>query len=332
VLFFPHGTYILSTTVYIPPGTKFVGEAWSVLMASGSAFQDVNNPRPMIQVGVPGDRGIAQMSSMLFSTYGPQPGAKLLEWNMAGNNNGDCGMWDTHFRVGGAIGTNIEATNCPASDGSSDPVNVCTGAWGLMHITATGSVYMENVWGWTADHDIDEGPQINVYNGRGLLVQSQGPVWMYGTAMEHNVYYQYNLVGANNIYMGVIQTETPYYQPSAKTPFAPNSPTDPSFCNNDSRCNMAYALVINGSSNVWTYGAGLYSFFNVWGQSCLQTSGGPSCQLNLVSITNSKQIYTYALSTYGSVNMLTTAQSSYAAANKNTNTFCSTAVVDLDTF
>lgn len=95
--------------------------------------------------------------------------------------------------------------------------------------------YYVQVWGWVADHDIDKGSNLNVYNTRGLLCESQGPVWMYGTAMEHSVLYQYNLYGAKNIFMGAIQTETPYYQPSKNTPFATTDKRDPPFCTNDAR-------------------------------------------------------------------------------------------------
>jgi glucan 1,3-beta-glucosidase len=28
-------------------------------------------------------------------------------------------------------------------------------AWGVVHIKRTASVYIENMWGWTADHDLD---------------------------------------------------------------------------------------------------------------------------------------------------------------------------------
>lgn len=59
---------------------------------------------------------------------------------------------------------------------------------------------------------MDYDDQINVYNARGLLVESQGPVWMYGTAFEHSLLYQYNLVNAKNVLMSQIQTETPYFQ------------------------------------------------------------------------------------------------------------------------
>jgi glucan 1,3-beta-glucosidase len=28
--------------------------------------------------------------------------------------------------------------------------------------------------------------EVNVFNGRGMLVESQGPVWLYGTSVEHS--------------------------------------------------------------------------------------------------------------------------------------------------
>jgi len=333
VLYFPHGIYLIKDTVYLPPGTRLVGEAWSVLMAAGAGFNDSNNPKPMLKVGNAGEMGVAQLMDFVISTQGPQPGAKLVEWNMHDPMGmpGSCGVWDVHFRIGGADGTNINPTNCPSNDGTNSPASSCTGAWGLFHITPTGSCYLENMWGWTADHDIDHGSQINVYNGRGFLCESQGPVWMYGTAMEHNVLFQYSLVGAKNIFMGMIQTETPYYQPSMNTPFMTSDPRDPQFCTGDKRCQMSLALNINSSSNVFLYGAGLYSFFNVWGQTCLHTTGGPSCQLEMVKIRDSKNIYVYALNTYGSVYMLTQMET-YSQASANANTFCSTAIVDLNLF
>jgi hypothetical protein len=57
--------------------------------------------------------------------------------------------------------------------------------------------------------------------------------------------------GARNVYMGMIQTETPYFQPAANTPFLDKASsvlaahsTDPTFCTGDSRCNMAYAVSV----------------------------------------------------------------------------------------
>jgi hypothetical protein len=61
-----------------------------------------------------------------------------------------------------------------------------------------------------ADHDIDAPPdgtttsstQIDIYSGRGILIESQGPTWFYGTASEHSVLYQYQLLGPKNIWLG----------------------------------------------------------------------------------------------------------------------------------
>lgn len=39
-----------------------------------------------------------------------------------------------------------------------------------------------------SDLDLSNHEQISIYNGRGILIESaDGPVWMYGTASEHNV-------------------------------------------------------------------------------------------------------------------------------------------------
>ncbi len=38
-----------------------------------------------------------------------------------------------------------------------------------------------------------------------MLIESQGgPVWMYGTASEHCILYQYLLFGAKNVFMGMV--------------------------------------------------------------------------------------------------------------------------------
>lgn len=87
-------------------------------------------------------------------------------------------------------------------------------------MTAQSSAYMENVWVWVADHDLDKisQDQIDIYVGRGVLIESQGPTWLYGTASEHCVLYQYQLSGAKDIVLGMIQTESPYFQPTPKAP------------------------------------------------------------------------------------------------------------------
>ena len=76
------------------------GQVWSQLVASGPYFTDMKNPKPMIQVGKPGDTGSVEISDMLFTSIGPLPGLILMEWNIKGTSPGQVGMWDSHFRIG----------------------------------------------------------------------------------------------------------------------------------------------------------------------------------------------------------------------------------------
>lgn len=80
----------------------------------------------------------------------------------------------------------------------------------LIHITSTASVYLENTWGWVSDHELDlqDHNQINIYNGRGILIESQKPTWLWGTAMEHSMLYNYQVANARDVFMSSIQTET----------------------------------------------------------------------------------------------------------------------------
>lgn len=48
-----------------------VGEAWSVIMGSGSKFSDQNNPHVMVQAGASGSTGILEITDMIFKTAGP---------------------------------------------------------------------------------------------------------------------------------------------------------------------------------------------------------------------------------------------------------------------
>lgn len=71
IIFFDAGVYYVTDTITIPAGTQIVGEAWSVILAGGSNFQDQNNPVPVIQAGAAGSEGLMEISDMLFSTAGP---------------------------------------------------------------------------------------------------------------------------------------------------------------------------------------------------------------------------------------------------------------------
>lgn len=175
---------------------------------------------------------------------------------------------DTHIRVGGAIGSGLQKTECPKLTGSID--RNCIAASLLMHLTPKSSAYIANSWIWVADHDLDviTQDQIDIYSARGVLIESQGPSWLYGTASEHNVMYQYQFSEAKNIVLGMIQTESPYFQttPKAPLPFDIASspfPNDPTFsnCPSDSiTCAVAWAVRIIDSSTVYVPSAGRCSF------------------------------------------------------------------------
>lgn len=330
VLYFDHGAYVISSTVNVPKNIKITGEAWPLIMAKGNAFQNQNSPQPVWRVGQKGDVGTVEISDLIFETIGAQPGAIMMEWNVAGATQGSAAMWDTHFRIGGSAGTKLQSNTCaknPSVTAAANPA--CIGAFLLLHVTSSAAMYLENSWMWVADHELDlsDHAQVNIFNGRGLLIESTQPTWLYGTSVEHSVLYNYNLNGAQNLYMNMIQTETPYFQsnPDATTPFsiqgAYNDPTFSWCAAGDESCKKALGLFINNSVNVLIYGAGLYSFFDNYGQTCLNTN---SCQKDMVVIANS-QVHMYAFSTVGATNMaIDQAGNVLAAQADNTDTFAST--------
>jgi hypothetical protein len=70
-------------------------------------------------------------------------------------------MWDSHFRVGGAIGTELQVAQCPKTVPSI--ATGCMAASMMMHVTANASGYFENVWAWVADHDLDVSNPILIF-------------------------------------------------------------------------------------------------------------------------------------------------------------------------
>lgn len=248
-------------------------------MATGSYWSDINSPKPVLQVGsTSGQSGQVEMSDFVVGTQGSVPGAVLIEWNLASPSGSPSGMWDVHTRIGGFAGSNLQVAQCAKNPGSSTVVSACVAAYMSMHVTSgAAGLYMENTWLWVADHDIEDpsNAQITVYAGRGLLIESTaGPVWLVGTAVEHHVLYNYQFVGASNIFGSEFQTETPYYQPTpnALVPFPVNTALhDPDFstsCTNVAgNCAESWGLRVVNTSNLLVYGAGHYSFFSSYSTS-----------------------------------------------------------------
>lgn len=95
-----------------------IGEAWSTIMATGTAFANASSPQVAIQVGAPGSTGIVEISDMIFTTRGPgkpkyahvsgsskltctiAPGAIVVEWNVhdPSGKQGVAAVWDTVIR------------------------------------------------------------------------------------------------------------------------------------------------------------------------------------------------------------------------------------------
>lgn len=328
ILYFDHGAYIVTDTVKVPKDIKITGEIWPLIMAKGANFANSEAPRPVFQVGQPGDTGAVEMTDLMFETAGPAPGAIMIEWNLKASSQGAAGMWDVHNRIGGSAGTELLVGQCAKQNGTTHDANsACAGAFMMMHVTSSASdVYLENTWFWVADHDLEptaNSAQIDIYNGRGVLIESQGPVWLYGTSSEHSILYNYQLVNASAVYMALIQTETAYFQGN---PVAPAGTTinatysDPTFDGAASKDARTWGLRVVDSKDVFVYGAGLYSFFDDYNQECLATA---DCQNNMVSLENSA-VHLFGLSTKAATNMVTVDGKSQALDSDNRSTFCAT--------
>lgn len=368
ILFIDAGGYVVTSTIYIPAGSRIVGESYPVIFGTGAFFSDVNNPQPVVQVGKPGETGTVEWSDVVVTGRGATSGAIFIQWNLASSGpassppwatrgsqpywgpkwgpgwgqgwghgwgqgqqlSGPSGMFDVHARIGGFAGTNLQIADCPTTPEvftPPAPINTnCICGFMSMHITSSASnLYMENTWFWTADHDIEDPGlrQITIYNGRGLYVApGAGTLWLYGTAVEHHVLYEYQLSGSHDVYMGQIQTETAYYQPNPPAPLpvvpqaAWNDPTFPAFCLNATGFNFTgvntsfsnpcdgYGVRLTGAtSDTLIYGAGLYSFFANYNTTCSAIGSGAACQSKILSIEDRSAVSVYNLNTVGSQSM-----------------------------
>lgn len=101
------------------------------------------------------------------------------------------------------------------------------------------------------------------------------------------MYYQYNFHKARNVFAGMVQTESPYYQPMpvAPEPFRSSVgvlPGDPDYtCSGDDfdGCDSSWAVMITGCHNIFVAGAGLYSWFDTYAQDCSEWFPLPRSQV-----------------------------------------------------
>ncbi|KAJ3932414.1 MAG: glycoside hydrolase family 55 protein [Lentinula lateritia] len=322
IIFLDAGVYLITKTLLIPAGTRLTGEVWSTISATGSYFANQENPQVVVRVGEEGSQGVVEITDILFSTKGAAPGAILVEWNVRDPEGtpAGAGMWDTHFRIGGAAGTELGPKECPPKKGNA---KACTSVFLSLHITEKATAYLESTWIWVADHTLDEDgvSQLEIYAGRGVLSQSLGPVWMLGTS-EHHVIYQYRLVDAKNHYLGLVQTESPYHQPKPAVPYPfslSEAFADPEFPDD---LKSAWSFSVARSENIVVLGAGFYSFFNNYVNSCSHDK--VACQSQITDIDGESSIQLFSVSTVGVQYPISVNQKGVALRKDNINGFAET--------
>ncbi|KAF7596872.1 hypothetical protein BBP40_011917 [Aspergillus hancockii] len=301
ITYFPYGVYIVKETLVIPEGSRIMGEAWPVIAGAGDAFKDASNPKAVVQIGHEGDVGVAEIQDMRFSVAEILPGAKIVEVNIAGSAPGNVALWNTIVTVGGTAETSI-TNSCTNQDTSK-----CMAAFMVLHLTKSSSVYIENFWGWTADHNLDGGPITIISTGRGILVEATKGTWLTGTGSEHHWLYNYNFYNAQNVYAGLLQSESPYMQGEGATQTAPAPWTanaafgDPDFswcAGGDQKCRTSLATNVDGGSNILLYNSAAWAFFNGQWDGNYGTQCDGSCQSNMMRVTNSpSNLVWYSIST-----------------------------------
>ncbi|KAJ7793358.1 pectate lyase superfamily protein-domain-containing protein [Mycena olivaceomarginata] len=219
------GTCIVSSTIKIP---------------TVPVFSDASNPQPVLQVGNPGDKGSVEISDIVV----------FYRWRVCRRDlhrmESHRGCWggrnDVHVRIGGAIGTKIQEHSSDCTSLDLDTLRMFGSGRRTMNLDDPGQ------------------GRINSFTARGIFIDhAPGPVWLVGTRFGarcmlsiFQVFYQYSIVGSQRRHHTISPT------PAPPTPFSTNADwDDPSWGNSGS----AWALTISQSSNVYVYGAGLYSFF-----------------------------------------------------------------------
>ena len=185
-----------------------------MLLADASAPACASAAAPAPLLSVPAASTGVRLVDLLFSSTGDAPGLVFLDWRATAA--APAGLWDVSWRLYHA-----------AAD--------------LFIVTGPGAgVYWEEGWGWVADHDVNTNANLQVLNPRGMTVTGSGPSFLYGTAMEHSVLYQYNFSGTGVVTTIVTQTESEYFSVP---------PT-------------GWAMVHNNAA-VQMYGAGFYNWLCV---------------------------------------------------------------------
>ena len=159
--------------------------------------------------------------------------------------------------------------------------------------------------------------------------------------------YQYEFYNTKNIFMGFIQTETAYYEPHPNASefqsrangisniFGSTDPDFDFFCAGRTHgiCKDGWALRILSTTDILSYGAGLYSFFDNQNVTC-SDAGVETCQTQIFGVDSgspksalgalwdkNSQVRMYNLNTVGAVAMATVDNVDVAFEKDNTGPF-----------
>lgn len=64
ICYFDAGTYVVTSTITIPPGSKVIGESYSVILSSGTFFANAAAPQPVVKVASSGQSGTVEWSDV----------------------------------------------------------------------------------------------------------------------------------------------------------------------------------------------------------------------------------------------------------------------------
>lgn len=93
IVYMPFGVYLIKDTVEIPVGSRIIGQAWPQIMVTGSKFANSLKPHVAVRVGRPGQVGVVEIQTLMFTVRGATAGAIMMEWNVHEAVQGSAGLW-----------------------------------------------------------------------------------------------------------------------------------------------------------------------------------------------------------------------------------------------
>eukprot|EP01061_Rhynchopus_euleeides_P019102 TRINITY_DN3142_c0_g1_i1.p1 TRINITY_DN3142_c0_g1~~TRINITY_DN3142_c0_g1_i1.p1 ORF type:complete len:686 (+),score=302.58 TRINITY_DN3142_c0_g1_i1:96-2060(+) len=210
VVFLPSGCYLLTETLVLGANTQLFGAGLTELR---NGMQGSSDNATKVVISTPNSVTAATtMWDLIITSENDCTTCVLLSWGV-----GRGALFDVHYRMYQVVGQ-------------------------LLHVTQTGGGYIENMWGWVADHNIDTSATVTVRSKRGALIEASqsSALTLVGTAFEHSDEYQYYVRNASNVALVLPQTESPYWQVPP----------------------VSKALHIEGSSQVSLFAGGFYNWFN----------------------------------------------------------------------